>query len=244
MQISDVIFYGLGAAVVVGVSGLVDFGSLFGSKSDAAESPDEPESESNTADAEAVIDRSERGEYQSTLAFFLDEDHASLVSARQEELSQSIAPDDVAETSVSAVDEEPAQDAPDDHVAQPQADQDDDNIFGDVTMTDEDALYEAQDRAGSQRPLAVYDLTDPATEAAYLDGFDATEEAIRIEYLPSFDPETGFLTEPELAVSYDADLDLTTISLDGATVAELDGDAGLSAADIELVPMEAKAQAA
>ncbi|MEC7763588.1 MAG: hypothetical protein VX874_16920 [Pseudomonadota bacterium] len=239
MQISDVIFYGLGAAVVVGISGLVDFGSLFGAKSDDTDSAEPDTSE---APAEPASDHSERGEYQSTLAFFLEEDHDSLVSARQDEdrrgavvepepdAPEAVEPDEtfvVASTPDSASD--PA---------------DDDNIFGDVTVTDEDTLYEAQEQAAAQAPLAIYDLTDPASEAAYLDDFDEAEEVIRIEYVPSFDPDTGQLTEPEVSVAYDEDLDLTTIALDGATVAELDGEVPITARDIELVPMEAEAYAA
>mgnify|MGYP000135520171 CR=1 FL=1 len=56
---------------------------------------------------------------------------------------------------------------------------------------------------------------------------------VRIEYLPSFDPETGEPVEPVVSVTYDPDFDQTTIALNGAAVAELDGDAGIGAEDID-----------
>lgn len=230
MQLSDVIFYGLGAAVVVGVSGLVDFSGLFGGKSEDGATPGE--ADAHKAEAEQV--NPIQNEYQSTLAFFLDEEHENLVSGRD---------DDSADTEL--VPAEDSEEAAESDLAQAEdTGFDDDNIFGDVTATAEDSLYEAAEAARMTAPIAVYDLTDPEAEVPHWDDFDPEAEMVRIEYLPSFDPETGEPVEPVVSVAYDPDFDQTTIALDGAAVAELDGDAGIGAEDIDLVPMSDETYAA
>ncbi|EAQ11048.1 hypothetical protein BD830_105275 [Maritimibacter alkaliphilus HTCC2654] len=230
MQLSDVIFYGLGAAVVVGVSGLVDFSGLFGGKSEDGATP----GEADTHKAEAEQVNPIQNEYQSTLAFFLDEEHENLVSGRDDdsgdtELAQTEASEQVAESDLAHADDTGF---------------DDDNIFGDVIATAEDSLYEAAEEARMTAPIAVYDLTDPEADMPHWDDFDPQAEMVRIEYLPTFDPETGEPVEPLVSVTYDPDFDQTTIALDDAAVAELDGDAGIGAEDIDLVPMSDETYAA
>lgn len=230
MQLSDVIFYGLGAAVVVGVSGLVDFSGLFGGKSEDGATP----GEADTHKAEAEQVNPIQNEYQSTLAFFLDEEHENLVSGRDDdsgdtELAQTEASEEAAESDLAHADDTGF---------------DDDNIFGDVIATAEDSLYEAAEEARMTAPIAVYDLTDPEADVPHWDDFDPQAEMVRIEYLPTFDPETGEPVEPLVSVTYDPDFDQTTIALDDAAVAELDGDAGIGAEDIDLVPMSDETYAA
>lgn len=244
MQLGDVIFYGLGAAVVVGVSGLIDFGSLFGGgkadDSGDAPTPATPQTEPHVT---GLDDNPAKGAYQSTLAYFLEEEHDSLVASRGETASATPEEDDVA----GGIEADP-EDAPDvvpdvlpARVVAPDAPRgfEDDNIFGDVAATEEDRLYEAAEAPQPAPQEDVFDLSDPEAEAAYLDDFDGARDGIRIEYVPEVDPETGEDIVPDVAVSYDADADMTTISLDGVPVAEMDGDAGITARDVDLAPMSA-----
>jgi hypothetical protein len=212
MQLEDVVFYGLGAAFVAGVSGFVDFSGLFGGKSGDEGADDNEMVEGPRANPDNAPS-SRTDEYQSTLAYILQDEPESLLSLR--------AAEQVAEPEPELVEDDTL------------AGFEDGNIFGEVSETPEDMLYESVEEGAV---IDVYDL-DPDMAAAHIDGFDAGSEALEIEYLADFDPETGAPLEPEVSVAYDAEADLTTIALDGAAVAELPGDAGLTAADITLRPM-------
>ncbi|MAM61080.1 hypothetical protein [Maritimibacter sp. UBA3975] len=213
MQLEDVVFYGLGAAFVAGVSGFVDFSSLFGSKDAEDEPPDAEATRANPDEAP----NPRTGEYQSTLAYILQDEQDSLLALRSAE-------QDTREA-------EPEPEIAADPVV---AGFEDGNIFGEVSATEEDALYE---EAESGTVIEAYDLSDPDAAAARIDGYEAETEALEIEYLPEFDAETGEPITPVVSVGYDAEADLTTIALDGEAIAELPGDAGLRAEDITLRPM-------
>jgi Ca2+-binding RTX toxin-like protein len=102
----------------------------------------------------------------------------------------------------------------------------DDNIFlgdGDVATGGEGADV-----------FTVYDVVSPDAPPAHITDFDASSDALHIQYFGRDDPGTGDPIDPGLAVAYDADADTTSVSLFGARIATLDGDAGITEAAVTL----------
>lgn len=90
MHLPDMILYSLGAAVVAGVSGFVDFGGLLSGLVKGGEDED------GTGESALAQRGGTAGDYQSTLAYFLEEEPESLIALRAAETAQEEAPRDEA----------------------------------------------------------------------------------------------------------------------------------------------------
>jgi hypothetical protein len=224
MEMGDVIFYALGTAFVAGVSGLFDVGNLFGA-GDEDDEGDQQMAHHVPAEAEEVP-ADLTAEFQSTLAHFLEDESESLIALRDAERAQEEQGAQAGDDDADALAGRPA--AEPGHAIGGEMEffdeDDDENIFHDDE--DEDMAQPAE--------ITVYDVTDPAADPARIDDFDRTQEALEIEYVATVDPQTGEMHVPELGVFYDAEADVTEVTLDGAPVAELEGDAGLTPDDIAL----------
>lgn len=85
--------------------------------------------------------------------------------------------------------------------------------------------------------FSVYEIMDPDQPAANITDYDAEMDQLFIQYYETADPVTGQVDDPELDVSYDADADLTLVTLNGQEIATLSGDARVTADDITLTPI-------
>jgi len=80
----------------------------------------------------------------------------------------------------------------------------------------------------------VFEIESPEAPPARITDFDPAEDRLHIQYCAQDDPETGDPIAPELTVGYDADADMTSVSIFGAAIATLAGRAGITAADVTL----------
>lgn len=102
----------------------------------------------------------------------------------------------------------------------------DDNIFlgdGDEALGGEGA-----------DTFQVFEIIDPDAPPASIADFDAAEDSLVVNYYAQNDPDTGDPIDPDLTVGYDSDTDVTSVSIFGSTIATLDGDAGITEADVTL----------
>ena len=76
----------------------------------------------------------------------------------------------------------------------------------------------------------VYDQTDPDDPAAHITDFDVEHDRLEVEYAP----EDRTAPPPEVGVSYDADNDLTRVTLGGSEVATMAGNIPLNAENVIL----------
>lgn len=102
----------------------------------------------------------------------------------------------------------------------------DDNIF----LGDGD---EATGGTGADS-FQVFEIESPDAPAANITDFSASEDSLHVHYHAQTDPDTGDPVDPGLSVAYDADTDVTSVSLFGGEIATLAGDAGITAADVTL----------
>lgn len=102
----------------------------------------------------------------------------------------------------------------------------DDNIF----LGDGD---EATGGEGADS-FTVFEVASPDAPPARITDFDAATDSLHIQYIGRDDPDTGAPLDPGLALRYDADADETRVSIFGADIAALDGDAGLTVEAITL----------
>lgn len=105
-----------------------------------------------------------------------------------------------------------------------------------VTRSDDNLFVgdDAVDEADSAETFTVYPVTSEGAPGTDISDFNPAEDSLHIQYYGRDDPETGAPLDPQLAVTYDPDSDMTHVRIFGATVATLPGDAGITEADVSL----------
>lgn len=100
-----------------------------------------------------------------------------------------------------------------------------------------EGLDEIVPELSGDETFTVHDFDGPGAPVAYVDDFDPSIDTLYIQCRPVFDAQAGGTVLPELDVLYDAQAGLTRITLDGVEVATLEGDAGITVADIAVTPL-------
>ncbi|WP_281841760.1 hypothetical protein [Sinisalibacter aestuarii] len=96
-----------------------------------------------------------------------------------------------------------------------------------------DHFHFAAAMAAEGEVTEIFELATDAAPAAIAD-FDAGSDLLEIEYYPEADPTSGAPIVPDVDVSYDSEADVTSVTLNGTEVVQLQGDAGIAPEDIKL----------